>query len=70
MKIDASSLTEEQIYQILTQYRNGNITIGCAARIAGTPLRKMIAIAAGKGILFQYDLDDLKEDMLAAAESL
>ncbi|VVB84335.1 Uncharacterised protein [uncultured archaeon] len=62
METDTSSLTETQIDQILTQYRNGNITIGCAARMAGIPLREMIAIAAGKGIPFQYSLDDLKED--------
>ncbi|SNQ59973.1 hypothetical protein [Candidatus Methanoperedens nitratireducens] len=39
------------------------------ARFAGIPLREMIAIAAGKGIPFQYSLDDLNEDMLSA-ESL
>ncbi len=66
MKTDASSLTEEQIDHILIQYRSGKITIGCAARMAGIPLREMIAIAAGKGIPFQYSLDDLNEDMLAA----
>lgn len=66
MKTNASSLTKEHTDYILTQYCNGNITIGCAARIAGIPLREMIAIAAGKGIPFQYSLDDMKEDMLAA----
>ncbi len=66
MKTDASSLTEKQIDQILTQYRSENITIGYAARMAGIPLREMIAIAARKGIPFQYSLNDLKEDMLAA----
>ncbi len=66
MKNNASFLTEKQIDQILTRYRSGKITIGCAARMVGIPLREMIAIAAGKGIPFQYSLDDLKEDMLAA----
>jgi predicted HTH domain antitoxin len=37
--------------------------------MAGVPLREMIAIAAKKGIPFQYSLEDLKED-LQAAESL
>jgi predicted HTH domain antitoxin len=65
METDASSLTEDQIDHILTQYHSGKITIGCAASIAGIPLWEMIAIAAGKGIPFQYSLDDLNEDMLA-----
>jgi len=53
----------------LTQYREGKITIGRAARMVGLPLREMIAIAAKKGIPFQYSLDDLKEDF-QAVESL
>lgn len=34
--------------------------------MVGIPLREMIAIAAKKGIPFQYDLDDLQEDFCAA----
>ena len=69
MENGESSLTEEQVDHILIQYRDGKITIGCAAKMAGIPLREMIAIATGKGIPFQYSLDDLRED-LQAAESL
>jgi len=37
--------------------------------MVGIPLREMIAIAAKKGIPFQYSLDELMEDF-QAAESL
>jgi predicted HTH domain antitoxin len=34
--------------------------------MVGVPLREMIAIAAKKGIPFQYSLDDLEEDFRTA----
>lgn len=63
------AVQEWQVDHALAQYREGKITIGRAAKIAGIPLREMIAIAAEKGIPFQYSLDDLREDV-KAAESL
>ncbi len=54
---------------VLAQYKEGKITIGRAAQMVDIPLREMIAIAAKKGIPFQYSLDDLRED-LQAAENL
>lgn len=61
--------SKEDVDPALKQYREGKITIGRAAEMAGVSLREMIAIAAKKGIPFQYSLDDLKEDF-QAAESL
>ncbi len=58
-----------QIDNALDQYRGGKITLGRAAKMAGLPLREMIAIAARKNIPFQYNLDDLRDDF-RAAESL
>ncbi len=65
----SKAVQDWQIDHALEQYKDGKITIGRAARIAGMPLREMIAIAAKKGIPFQYSLSDLKEDF-QAAESL
>ncbi|MDD5617292.1 MAG: UPF0175 family protein [Candidatus Methanoperedens sp.] len=65
----SKAVQDWQIDHVLEQYKDGKITIGRAARMAGVPLREMIAIAAKKGIPFQYNLDDLKEDF-QAAESL
>jgi len=65
----SKAVQDWQIDHALEQYKDGNITIGRAAQMAGVPLREMIAIAAKKGIPFQYGLDDMKEDF-QAAESL
>ncbi len=65
----SKAVQDWQIDHALEQYKDGKITIGRAAQMAGVPLREMIAIAAKKGIPFQYNLDDLKEDF-QAAESL
>ncbi len=62
----SSAVQEWLIDHALGQYKDGKITIGRAARIAGVPLREMIAIAAKKGVPFQYSLDDLREDFYAA----
>jgi predicted HTH domain antitoxin len=60
------AVQEWLIEHALTQYQEGKITIGRAARMVGIPLREMIAIASRKGIPFQYSLDDLREDFQAA----
>lgn len=60
------AIQEWMIEHALAQYKDGKITIGRAANIAGIPLREMIAIASKKGIPFQYGLDDLEEDFRAA----
>lgn len=65
----SKAVQEWQIDHALAQYREGKITIGRAAKMVGIPLREMIAIAAKKGIPFQYSLDDMREDF-QAAESL
>lgn len=65
----SKAVQDWQIDHALEQYKDGKITIGRAAQMAGVPLREMMAIAARKGIPFQYSLDDLKEDF-QAAESL
>jgi predicted HTH domain antitoxin len=46
----------------LEQYKNGDITIGRAAEIAKKSLREIMAIAAKRGIPFQYSLKSLRED--------
>jgi len=63
------AVQEWLIDNTLKQYQEGKITIGKAAKLAGIPLREMIAIAYKRGISFQYNIDDLREDF-QAAESL
>ncbi|MCX9011442.1 MAG: UPF0175 family protein [Candidatus Methanoperedens sp.] len=64
-----TSLPDELLIDhALVHYRNGNITLGRAAKIAGISLREMIAIAAKRRIPFQYSLDDLHEDLHAAED--
>ena len=62
----SKAVQEWLIDHALTQYQEGKVTIGRAARMVGIPLREMIAIASRKGIPFQYSLDDLREDFQAA----
>jgi len=54
----SKAVQEWLIENALEQYRDGKITIGKAADMVGIPFREMIAIAAKKGIPFQYSLDD------------
>lgn len=61
--------SKEDVDRALKQYRKGKITIGKAAEMACVSLREMIALAAKKGIPFQYSLDDMYEDV-EAVESL
>ncbi len=60
------AVKEWLIENALEQYRDGKITIGKAADMVDIPIREMIAIAAKKGIQFQYSLDDLQEDFHAS----
>lgn len=62
----SKAVQEWLIDNALAQYKDSKITIGRAAQIAGVSLREMIAIAAKKGIPFQYSLDELMEDFQAA----
>jgi predicted HTH domain antitoxin len=58
----ARALQEEELDYALEQYKNGDITIGRAAEIAKKSLREIMAIAAKRGIPFQYSLKSLRED--------
>jgi predicted HTH domain antitoxin len=66
----SKAVQEWLIENALEQYRDGKITIGKAADIVGIPIREMIAIAAKKGIPFQYNIDDLHEDFRAAQKEI
>ncbi len=65
-KLLATALEEKKIQFALEKYKSREITVGKAAEIAGVPLRKMMQIAADKGIPFQYSLKDLKDDFKEA----
>ncbi len=62
----ASSVREWKIDHSLKEYEEGKITLWKAARLSDVSLREMIAMAAKKGVPFQYSLEDLREDYEAA----
>lgn len=62
----STALTERKITYALKKYQEKEVTIGKAAELAGVPLRRMLQIAADRGIPFQYTTDDLLKDFQAA----
>ncbi|GAB6101011.1 UPF0175 family protein [Thermococcus atlanticus] len=52
-----------RIYLALELYREGMVSLGKAAEIAGVSRWEVMEILALKGIPLQYDEEDLKEDI-------
>ncbi|MBI2147077.1 UPF0175 family protein [Candidatus Woesearchaeota archaeon] len=65
-KLLTEAIAEKKVDYALKKYQEKEITIGKAAEMARIPLRKMIQIAADKGIPFQYSAKDLEKDIKAA----
>ncbi len=61
----ARATQEKMIEYALFRYKNKEVTLWKAAKIARIPLNKMMAIAAQQKIPLQYDQEDLKEDFAA-----
>ena len=62
----SKAIKQKKIEYALEKYKAEEITIGKAAEIAGMHLREMMALAAKKGIDFQYTIKDLEDDFRAA----
>ncbi len=52
-----------RIYLAIELYREGVISLGKAAEIAGVSKWEMMEILASKGVSIQYDEEDLREDV-------
>lgn len=52
-----------RIYLAIELYREGVISLGKAAEIAGVSRWEMMEILASKGVSIQYDEEDLREDV-------
>ncbi|NJE62100.1 UPF0175 family protein [Thermococcus sp. 21S7] len=52
-----------RIYLALELYREGIVSLGKAAEIAGVSRWEMMEILTSKGIPLQYNEEDLKEDI-------
>lgn len=65
-KLLAKAIEEKKLEYALLRYKNNEITLGKAAKLAGKGLREMMIIASKKDIPFQYAKKDLREDFEAA----
>ncbi|WP_240910890.1 UPF0175 family protein [Thermococcus sp. MV5] len=52
-----------RLYLVIELYREGKISLGKAAEIAGITRWEMMEVLSSKGVPLQYDEDDLKEDI-------
>ncbi len=52
-----------KIQKVLRMYQNQEITLWRAAEIAGVSLAELLAELPKQKIVFQYDLEELKEDL-------
>ncbi len=59
-------LTQLKIEMALRRYREGGISLGYAARLAGIPRREMILQARARGITPQFSEQTLREELGAA----
>lgn len=62
-KIMEEGLSAWKMNKALEMYRLQKVTLWKAAEIAGVSLAEMLAELPKRKIIFQYDLDELKEDL-------
>ncbi len=63
LKLIDEGLREWKIRKVLRMYQNQEITLWRAAEIAGVSLAELLAELPKQKIVFQYDLEELKEDL-------
>lgn len=56
-------LREWKIQKVLKMYKNQEITLWKAAEIAGVSLAELLSELPKQKVVFQYDLEELKEDL-------
>lgn len=61
----ARATQEKMIEYALLKYKNKEVTLWKAAKMARIPLSQIMTIAAQQKIPIQYDQEDLKEDFAA-----
>lgn len=61
----ARAIQEKMINYALLKYKNQEVTLWKAAKIARIPLSKLMIIAAQQKIPIQYYQEDLKDDFTA-----
>jgi len=59
-----------KLYLAIELYREGKISLGKAAEIAGVSKWEMMEILASKNIPIQYDVNDLEKDIKTLEEVL
>lgn len=62
-KIMEEGLSVWKMNKALEMYRLQKVTLWKAAEIAGVSLAEMLAELPKRKIIFQYDLDELREDL-------
>jgi predicted HTH domain antitoxin len=62
-KIIEEGLDAWKMNKALGMYRAQKVTLWKAAEIAGVTLAEMLAELPKRGTVFQYDLDELREDL-------
>jgi len=59
-----------RLYLAIELYREGKVSLGKAAEIAGVSKWEMMEILASKNIPIQYSVDDLEKDIKTLEEIL
>ncbi len=67
MKMIDEGLRAWKMNKALEMYRLQKVTLWRAAEIAGVSLAEMLAELPKRKIVFQYDLDELREDLKYAS---
>ena len=62
-QIFALGLTQLKIDLALRRYREGGISLGYAARLAGIPKREMILQARARGVMPQFSEQTVREEL-------
>jgi len=64
LRLDEEELEKAvRLYLAIELYREGVVSLGKAAEIAGLSRWEMMEVLASKGIPLNYDEDDLREDI-------
>ena len=63
LRLIDEGLHEWKLHKALGMYKNQEISLWKAAEIAGVSLAKLLSELPKQKIIFQYDLEELKEDL-------
>jgi predicted HTH domain antitoxin len=63
LRLIDEGLREWKIQKVLKMYKNQEVTLWRAAEIAGVSLAELLSELPKQKIVFQYDMEELKEDL-------